>query len=140
MLSTTPVRLWSRARQRLVETDHISFLPSKQSRLLRKRTKRNGRNWRSCRNIRKKKRKKQPKRKKRRTKCLGNVDFTPNSSYGISGLFFPSEIIRRRGGHVETHRSRKTECLGSILGGRQFFILISSVIYIFSPIFYNAVI
>ena len=36
MLSTTPVRLWSRARQRLVETDHISFLPSKQSRLLRK--------------------------------------------------------------------------------------------------------
>ena len=44
MLSTTPVRLWSRARQRLVETDHISFLPSKQSRLLRKRTKRNDRN------------------------------------------------------------------------------------------------
>ena len=81
----TPVRLWSRARQRLAETDHNSFLPSKQSRLLRKRTKRNDRNWRSCRNIRKKnvKRKKQPKRKKRRTKCLGNVDFTPNSAYGI---------------------------------------------------------
>ena len=141
MLSTTPVRLWSRARQRLVETDHISFLPSKQSRLLRKRTKRNDRNWRSCRNIRKKKnvkRKKQPKRKKRRTKCQGNVDFTPNSAYGISGLFFPSKIIERRGRHVETHRSLKTECPGSILGGRQFFILISSVIYIF-PHFYNAV-
>ena len=134
MLSTTPVRLWSRARQRLVETDHISFLPSKQSRLLRKRKKRNDRNWRSCRNIRKKnvKRKKQPKRK---TKCLGNVNFTPNSAYGISGLFFPSEIIERRGGHVEKHRSLKTECPGSILGGRQFFILISSVIYIFPPFF-----
>ena len=61
--------------------------------------------------------------------------FTPNSAYGISGLFFPSKIIERRGGHVETHRSLKTECPGSILGGRQFFILISSVIYIFSPFF-----
>ena len=135
MLSTTPVRLWSCARQRLVETDHISFLPSKQSRL--KRTKQNDRNWRSCRNIQKRnvKRKKQPKRKKRRTKCPGNVDFTPNSAYGINGLFFPSEIIERRGGHVETHRSLKTECPGSILGGRQFFILIFSVIYIFFPFF-----
>ena len=132
MLSTTPVRLWSRARQRLVETDHISFLPSKQSRLLRKRTKRNDQNWRSCRNIPKKK----VKRKKRGTKCLGNVDFTPNSAYGISGLLFPSEIIERCGGHVETHRSLKTECSGSILGGRQFFILISSVLNIhFSPHF-----
>ena len=63
----------------------------------------------------------------------GNVDFTPNSTY-----VFPSETIERRGGHVETHRSLKTECLGSILGGRQFFILISFVIYIFFPIFYNA--
>ena len=53
----------------------------------------------------------------------------------ISGLFFPSEIIERRGGHVETHGSLKTECPGSILGGRQFFILISSVIYIFPPFF-----
>ena len=79
------------------------------------------------------------KTKERRTKCLGNVDVTPNSAYGISGLFFPSEIIERRGGHVETHRSLKTGCPGSILGGRQFFILISSVILIFSPIFYNAV-
>ena len=33
---------------------------------------------------------------------------------------------------METHRSLKIECSGSILGGRQFFILISSVIYIFS--------
>ena len=55
VIKTTPARLWSRARQLLVETDHISFLPSKQSRLLRKGTKRNDRNWRSCRNIRKKK-------------------------------------------------------------------------------------
>ena len=61
MLSTTPVRLWSRGRQRLVETDHISFLQSKQSRLIRKRTKRNDRNWRSCRNIRKKKKKRETK-------------------------------------------------------------------------------
>ena len=137
MLSTTPVRLWSRARQRLVETDHISFLPSKQSRLLRKRTKRNYRNWRSCRNIRKKnlKRKKQPKRKKRRTKCLGNVDFTPNSAYGISSLFFPSEIIERRGGHVETHRSLKTVCPGSVLGGRQFFYINFFCNIHFFPIF-----
>ena len=37
---------------------------------------------------------------------------------------------------METHRSLKTECPGSILGGRQFFFIsISSVIYIFSPIF-----
>ena len=142
MLSTTPVRLWSRARQRLVETDHISFLPSKQSRVLRKRTKRNDRNWRSCRNIRKKKTRNERNNQNEGNggrNLLGNVDFAPNSTYGISGLFFPSEIIERRGGHVETHRSLKTECPGSILGGRQFFILISSVIYIFFPIFYNAV-
>ena len=64
-----------------------------------------------------------------------------HSKFGLwcKGLFFPSEIIERRGGHLETHRSLKTECPGSILGGRQFFILIFSVIYIFSPIFYNAV-
>ena len=68
-----------------------------------------------------------------------NVDFTPNSAYGICGLFFPSEIIERRGGQVETHRSLKTEYPGSILGGRQFFIFISSVMYTFFPIFYNAV-
>ena len=37
----TPARLWLRARQRLVETDHISFFPSKQSPLHRKPTKRN---------------------------------------------------------------------------------------------------
>ena len=133
MLSTTPVRLWSRARQRLVETDHISFLPSKQSRNKTERPKL----AKLPKHPKKKnvKRKKQPKRKKRRTKCLGNVDFTPNSAYGISGLFFSSEIIERRGGHVETHRSLKSECQSSILGGRQFFILISSVIYIFFPIF-----
>ena len=40
----TPARLWSRARQRLIETDHVSFLPSKQSRLNRKTTKRNDHN------------------------------------------------------------------------------------------------
>ena len=40
----TPARLWSRARQRLIETDHVSFLPSKQSRLHRKTTKRNDHN------------------------------------------------------------------------------------------------
>ena len=41
---------------------------------------------------------------------------------------------------MERHRSLKTKCPGSILGGRQFLILISSVIYIiFFPIFYNAV-
>ena len=68
-------------------------------------------------------------------KCI----FRSNSAYGISSLFFTSEIIERRGGHVETHRSLKTECPGSILGGRQFFILISSVIYIFFCIFNNAV-
>ena len=135
MLSTTPVRLWSHARQRLVETDHISFLPSKQSRLLTKGTNGATEIGEAAETSEKKKNlkhKKQPKRKKRRTKCLGNVDFTPNSAYGISGLFFPSEIIERRGGHVETHRSLKTEWPGSVLGGRQFFILlISSVIYIF---------
>ena len=105
---------------------------------LEKRTKRNDRNWRSCRNIREKKNretKETTKRKEQRTKCLGNVEFTPNSAYGITGLFFPSEIIEQRGGHVETHRSLKTECPDSILGGRQFFILISSVIYIFRPFF-----
>ena len=41
VIKTTPARLWSRARQRLVETDHNSFLPSEQSRLHRKITKRN---------------------------------------------------------------------------------------------------
>ena len=41
---TTPARLWSRARQRLVETDHISFSSSKESRLQRKPTKRNNYN------------------------------------------------------------------------------------------------
>ena len=41
----------------------------------------------------------------------------------LSGLFYPSEIIERRGDHVETHRSLKTECPGSIFGGRQFFLL-----------------
>ena len=35
---------------------------------------------------------------------------------------------------METHRSLKTECPGSTFGGRQFFIFISSVIYIF-PLF-----
>ena len=40
VIKTTPARLWSRSRQRLVETDHILFLPSKQSRLHGK-TKRN---------------------------------------------------------------------------------------------------
>ena len=39
---------------------------------------------------------------------------------------------------METYGSLKTECPGSIFGGRRFFILISSVIYIF-PFFYNAV-
>ena len=39
-----PTRLWSRARQRLIETDHVSFLPSKQSRWHRKTTKRNDHN------------------------------------------------------------------------------------------------
>ena len=63
----------------------------------------------------------------------------PNSAYGISGLFFPSEIIEQRGGHVETHRFLKTECPGSNFCGRQFFIVISSVIYIYFPLFYNAV-
>ena len=43
VIKTTPARLWSRARQRLVETDHILLLPSKQSRLhcIEKKTKRN---------------------------------------------------------------------------------------------------
>ena len=41
VIKTTPARLWSRARQQLVETDHNSFLPSEQSRLHRKITKRN---------------------------------------------------------------------------------------------------
>ena len=36
---------------------------------------------------------------------------------------------------METHRSLKAECPGSILGERQFFIFISSVIYFFFPIF-----
>ena len=41
VFKTRPARLGSRARQRLVETDQISFLPTKQSRLHRKTTKRN---------------------------------------------------------------------------------------------------
>ena len=41
VIRATPARLWSRARQRLVKTDHISFLPAKQSRLHRKTTKLN---------------------------------------------------------------------------------------------------
>ena len=110
MLSTTPVRLWSRARQRLVETDHISFLPSKQPSHVCLEKEQNGTTeiGEAAETSPKKnvKRKKQPKRKKRRTKCLGNVDFTPNSAYGISGLFFPSEIIERRGGHVVTQSAR----------------------------------
>ena len=40
VIKTKPAKVWSRARQRFVETDHILFLPSKQSRLHRK-TKRN---------------------------------------------------------------------------------------------------
>ena len=44
VIKTTPARLWSLARQLLVETDHISFLPSKQSLLHRKTTKRNDHN------------------------------------------------------------------------------------------------
>ena len=40
---------------------------------------------------------------------------------------------------METYRSLKTECPGSICGGRHFFILISFLIYIFSHFFYNAV-
>ena len=110
-----PVRLWSRARQRLVETDHISFLPSKQLRLLRKRTKRNDRNWRSCRNIQKEKKretKETTKTKETEDEMSRKCRFHSKSAYGISGLFFPSEIIERRGGHVETHRSLKTECPG----------------------------
>ena len=41
MIKTTPARLWSRARQQLVETDHTSLLPSTQLRLHRKTTKQN---------------------------------------------------------------------------------------------------
>ena len=44
VIKTTSARLWSRAWQRLVETDHILFLPSKQSRLHRKTTKRDDHN------------------------------------------------------------------------------------------------
>ena len=136
MISTTPVRLWSRARQRLVETDHISFLSSKQSSLLRRRTKRNDRNWRSCRNNRKKKRKTKEttKTKEREDEMSRKCRFHSKFGLWYKLVIFPSKIIERRGGHMETHRSLKTECLGSILGGRQFFIFISSVIYIF-PIF-----
>ena len=84
VIKTKPARLWSRARQRLVETDHISFLPSKQSRLLRKRTKRNDQNWRSCRSSRKKKRqtkettKTKPLTRSKETEdeMTRNVDFT----------------------------------------------------------------
>ena len=36
-IRTTPARLWSRGQQRLVETDHILLLPSKQSRLHKKK-------------------------------------------------------------------------------------------------------
>ena len=69
---------------------------------------------------------------------LGNVEVTPNSAYGISGLFFPSEIIERRGGLVETHTSLKTECPGSNFGRRQFFKKFI-LLYTFFPLFYNAV-
>ena len=41
VIKITPARLQSRARQRLIESDHLSFLPSKQSRLHRRITKRN---------------------------------------------------------------------------------------------------
>ena len=44
VIKTTLARLWSCARQRLIETDHISFLPTKRSRLPRKTTKRNDHN------------------------------------------------------------------------------------------------
>ena len=44
VIKTTLARLWSCARQRLIETDHISFLPTKWSRLPRKATKRNDHN------------------------------------------------------------------------------------------------
>ena len=47
VFKTRPARLGSRARQRLVETDQISFLKSKQSRLHRKTTKRNDDNEKS---------------------------------------------------------------------------------------------
>ena len=40
-----------------------------------------------------------------------------------------------RGGHLEMHRSLKTDCLGSILGGRQFFVLIFFCNIHFFPIF-----
>ena len=40
-IRTTLVRLWSRAQQRLVETDHILLLPSKQSRLHKKKQQQN---------------------------------------------------------------------------------------------------
>ena len=44
VIKTTPARLWSRARKRPVETDHISFLPSKQIRLHSKVTRWNDHN------------------------------------------------------------------------------------------------
>ena len=44
VIKTTPARLWSRARRRLVETDHTSFLPPEKSRLHSKTTKRNDHN------------------------------------------------------------------------------------------------
>ena len=139
MLSTTPVRLWSRARQRLVETDHISFLPSKQSRLLRKEQNGTTEIGEAAETSEKRKRETKETTKTKETDwSLRNVDFTPNSAYGISGLFLSSGITERRGGHVEMHRSLKTDCPDSILAGRQFFVLISSVMYIFSFIFYDA--
>ena len=89
MLSTTPVRLWSCARQRLVETDHISFLPSKQSRL--KRTKRNDRNWRSCRNIQKKKRETKETTKTKETEDKMSRKCRFHSKFGLwyKWLIFP---------------------------------------------------
>ena len=44
VIKTTPARLWSRARKRPVETDDISFLTSKQSRLHSKVTRWNDHN------------------------------------------------------------------------------------------------
>ena len=87
VIKTTPARSWSRARQRLVETDHISILPYKQSCLLRKRTK-----WEWLKLA---KLPKQPKQnhwcdwKKRRTKCLGNVDFTSHIIISLAIWILP---------------------------------------------------
>ena len=42
---------------------------------------------------RKRETKETTKTKETEDEMSGNVDFTPNWAYGISGLFFPSEII-----------------------------------------------